>query len=132
MLQEPMTQPTAKTTQSIAVLEHLSGPSVGTRTILSGASIAIHVDDDRRLRAVEPGDIGDAAADPVATLARGERTYHLQAENGHSVWVNGRQVGSAELVHKDIGRVRREGPALPVSAHRQFNPFQALLLRYLR
>ena len=80
MLQEPMTQPTAKTTQSIAVLEHLSGPLLGTRTVLSGASIAIHVDNDRRLRAVEPGDVGDAAADPVATLTRGERTYHLQAD----------------------------------------------------
>ncbi len=105
-----MTQPIAKTGQSIAVLEHLSGPLLGTRTILSGRTIAIHVDPERRLRAVEPGDVGDEAADPVATLTRGEGTYHLKAENGHSVWVNGRQVGEAELVHTDIVEFGEKGP----------------------
>lgn len=108
MLQDANRVP--KTT--IAVLEHISGPGLGSRTFLSREVIDIFVGPDRSLRTVgshtEPQ--GEPPQGAVARLESEDGTYNLQAIGAVKVWINGRQVTSGQLVHEDIIEFGEKGP----------------------
>lgn len=108
MLQDANQVP--KTT--IAVLEHISGPVLGTRTFLSRDVIDILVGEDRRFlttgyKSVPPGKPPNGT---IARLESTEGTYNLQALEDAKIWINGRQVASGQLVHDDIIEFGEKGP----------------------
>ena len=74
-----------------AALEHLTGPSRGTVTWLSGPTLDISLRTNRFLRVSEarPDEPRD---DLVARLHRAEDTYEIEALEGRPVWVNGVRV----------------------------------------
>jgi serine protease Do len=96
----------------IAVLEHLSGPSIGLQTMLDSDQINISLDPDRLLsisstpRASRTG----PADNLIVRLVRAGGTYRLEALGGCKIWVNGRQVEAARLIDADIIEFGEKGP----------------------
>ncbi len=99
--------------QTVAVLEHLSGPAIGTETLLYSADIGLALDAERCLTAFDPNgpnsEAGAGAGNLIVRLQRTDGTYHLDAADG-PVWINGRQVKATELVHNDIIEFGEKGP----------------------
>ncbi len=112
MLEEKTSIPTTKTEPTIALLEHLSGPSIGTETLLYSENVDICLAEDRRLSAIGSKDTstGNLKGDLIARLMRTGVTYYLEAIGDGPVWVNGRQIDAGELVHKDIIEFGEKGP----------------------
>ncbi len=100
------TQPT------IAVLEHLSGPSIGLETLLYSDQLDISLNPDRLLTVNKtPQRTSTKTADKlIARLVRTGGTYRLEALNECPIWVNGRQVDSGELIDADIIEFGEKGP----------------------
>jgi S1-C subfamily serine protease len=103
---QPADQPT------IAVLEHLSGPSIGTETLLFSDRLDIALDPDRLLSVERTGGPGSAAAADrlIARLVRSGGTYQLETTKDNIVWINGRQVSSGELIDNDVIEFGEKGP----------------------
>ena len=97
---------------TIAVFEHLSGPSIGLETLLYGDEISISLDPDRLLTVSEAPERGGAeiSGTLIARLVRTDRTYRLEALNECPIWINGRQVHSAQLINNDIVEFGEKGP----------------------
>ena len=92
-----------------AFIENLTGPSRGEVHWLSADRIDATVDANRFLLLSEP--TADAASpDAVARLSQDEHGYHLQALNDADIWVNGRHVASAHLLHGDMIEFGENGP----------------------
>lgn len=92
-----------------AFLENLTGPSRGRILWLSSDHPHISVDADRMLRVVS-ADGGKPAKDNHALLRWSGETYEIEALPGTDIWVNGRQVGSAHLIHGDMIEFGEDGP----------------------
>ncbi len=92
-----------------SALEHLTGPSRGTVTWLSGPNLNISIDTNRlfRVRETHPGEPQD---DLIATLRRTDETYEIIAPADRPVWVNGASVTSRKLEHYDIIEFGEAGP----------------------
>ena len=90
-------------------LEHLTGPSRGTVTWLSGSTLDISLRTNRFLRVSEtrPGEPRD---DLVARLHRAEDTYEIEALEGRPVWVNGVRVTTKKLEHREMIEFGETGP----------------------
>ncbi len=90
-------------------LEHLTGPSRGTVTWLSGLTLDISLRTNRFLRVSEsrPGEPRD---DLVARLHRVQDTYEIEALQGRPVWVNGARVTAQKLEHRDMIEFGETGP----------------------
>ena len=97
---------------TVAVLEHLSGPSIGSETYLYSDEISVGLSPDRHLtiRRSKHTQTAETSAVAIASLARSGHTYSLKAENGKSIWINGRRVQSAELIDSDIIEFGEKGP----------------------
>lgn len=96
----------------VAVLEHLSGPSIGLETLLYSDKLDISLSPDRLLTVSETAKKGRAraAGKLIARLSRTGGTYRLEALDQYPVWVNGRQVHSGELINDDIIEFGEKGP----------------------
>ncbi len=95
-----------------AVLEHISGPGLGTRTILSRNNIDVIVGEDRSLRTIgtDRPPPKKPRQDAIARLKLADGTFNLQALGEAKIWINGRQVQSAELVNDDVVEFGEKGP----------------------
>ncbi len=92
-----------------AALEHLTGPSRGTVTWLSGSALDISLSPNRFIRISEahPGEPRD---DLVARLHRADDSYEIEALEGRPVWVNGVHVTARPLEHRDMIEFGEAGP----------------------
>ena len=90
-------------------LEHLTGPSRGTVTWLSGPALDISLGPNRFIRVSEarPGEPRDGL---VARLHRAEDSYEIEALEGWPVWVNGVGVTARQLEHCDMIEFGETGP----------------------
>ncbi len=108
--------------ETAAVLEHLTGPSRGSASWITGAAADLAVRPSWLVAVGEPGaPIEDA--EPVARLHRSGATYELEALNGHAVWVNGERVAQKTLAHGDMIEFGETGP---LSRFRLYGPGQPL------
>ncbi len=102
-----------KDTQStVAVLEHLSGPSIGLKTLLYSNRLDISLDPDRLLtvKKTPEDDSSETTVKLIARLVRTGGTYRLERFGGCHIWVNGRRFDS---ILPEYG-----GSNLGVPAHR--------------
>lgn len=92
-----------------AALEHLTGPSRGTVTWLSGPYLDISLSPNRFVRVSEalPGEPAD---DIVARLHTAEESYEIETIAGRPVWVNGARVTARQLEHGDMIEFGETGP----------------------
>ena len=121
-----------------AALEHLTGPSRGTVTWLSGPTLDISLRTNRFLRVSEarPDEPRD---DLVARLHRAEDTYEIEALEGRPVWVNGVRVTAQKLEHRDMIEFGETGPLSRFRLYREDRPVRKMVadmlsdgLAYLR
>jgi S1-C subfamily serine protease len=92
-----------------AALEHLTGPSRGTVTWLSGPALDISLSPNRFIRVSEPRP-GEPRDGLVARLHRAEDSYEIEALEGRPVWVNGVRVTARQLEHCDMIEFGETGP----------------------
>ncbi|MCH9050877.1 MAG: trypsin-like peptidase domain-containing protein [Proteobacteria bacterium] len=121
-----------------AALEHLTGPSRGTVTWLSGPTLDISLRANQFLRVSEarPDEPPD---DLVARLHRAEDTYEIEALEGWPVWVNGVRVTAQKLEHRDMIEFGETGPLSRFRLYREDRPVRKMVadmlsdgLAYLR
>ena len=107
-------------------LEHLTGPSRGTVTWLSGSTLDISLRTNRLLRVSEarPGEPRD---DLVARLHSAEDTYEIEALEGRPVWVNGVRVTVQRLEHRDIIEFGKTGPLSRFRLYREDRPVRKMV-----
>ena len=109
-----------------AALEHLTGPSRGTVTWLSGPTLDISLRTNRFLRVSEarPDEPRD---DLVARLHRAEDTYEIEALEGRPVWVNGVRVTAQKLAHRDMIEFGETGPLSRFRLYREDRPVRKMV-----
>ncbi len=107
-------------------LEHLTGPSRGTVTWLSGSALDIFLRTNRFLRVAEarPGEPRD---DLVARLHGAEDTYEIEALEGRPVWVNGVRVTTRKLEHRDMIEFGEAGPLSRFHLYREDRPVRKMV-----
>ncbi|MGI9350970.1 MAG: trypsin-like peptidase domain-containing protein [Rhizobiaceae bacterium] len=105
-------QENAETRSTVAVLDHLSGPSIGLQTLLFSELLDVYLTSDRLLSVsgVKRDKKPDADRKPIARLTRAGDSYHLDAAEDAEIWINGRKVHSAELHDDDIIEFGEKGP----------------------
>ncbi len=102
----------------IASLEHLTGPSRGTTTWLSGDVLDVALGGNFLLRVAEAS--GPAGAGPVvAHLNRSGDTYQIAAKGDETLWINGRPVGEQRLRHGDMIEFGEHGPLSRFCLHHE-------------
>ncbi len=94
---------------SVAALEHLTGPSRGTVTWLSGSALDILLSPGQIIHVSEarPGEPRD---DLVARLHRAGDTYEIEAPEGLLLWVDGDRVAAKRLEHCAMIEFGETGP----------------------
>ncbi len=107
-------------------LEHLTGPSRGTVTWLSGSALDLSLKTNRYLRVSEAGS-GDPPDDLVARLHRAEDTYEIEALQGRPVWVNGARITTCKLKHRDMIEFGETGPLSRFCLYREDRPVRKML-----
>ncbi len=102
----------SNTQPTIAVLEHLSGPSIGLETLLFSDQLDISLSPDRLLTVSRTPQRRSAKTTEklITRLVRTGATYRLEALNVCPIWINGRRVQSAELFDDDIIEFGEKGP----------------------
>ncbi len=113
--------PTGATT-----LEHLTGPSRGTVTWLSGSTLDISLRTNLFLRVSEarPGEPRD---DLVACLHRADDTYEIEVLEGRPIWVNGVRVTTQKLKHRDMIEFGETGPLSRFCIYREDRPVRKMV-----
>lgn len=93
-----------------ALLENLTGPARGQISWLSCDRLQISVDEDRSLRI--DTDLANTGSDALtcARFSWGDGTYTIDAQPNQDIWVNGRKVGTAHLMHGDMIEFGEDGP----------------------
>ena len=92
-----------------AFLESLTGPSRGGISWLSSERPRVSVGADRILRILSDEDQAPGAGERARLVWSGE-TYEIEAHPDANIWVNGRKVGSAHLIHGDMIEFGEDGP----------------------
>ena len=92
-----------------ALLESLTGPGRGRIAWLSSDQAQVCVGEDRILRIKRPPQ-KPSEEDTGATLSWSGKTYEIAAAPDRDLWVNGRKVGSAHLMHGDMIEFGEDGP----------------------
>ena len=92
-----------------AFLENLTGPSRGKITWLVTDQASVCVGADRVLRVVPEISKADKTG-ARARLSWSEKTYEIEALPNSDIWVNGRKVGTAHLLHGDMIEFGEDGP----------------------
>ena len=107
-----------------AALEHLTGPSRGTVTWLTGSAFDITLSANRFIRISEarPGKPRD---DLIARLHRADKTFEIEIHEGQPVWVNGVRITAQKLQH---GAMIEFGESGPLSRFRLYREDRAVNL----
>lgn len=92
-----------------AFLENLTGPSRGKITWLVSDQASVCVGANRVLRVVPEVSKADKT-DARARISWSEKTYEIEALPNSDIWVNGRKVGTAHLLHGDMIEFGEDGP----------------------
>lgn len=100
-----------------AALEHLTGPSRGTVTWLSGSAFDVFLEPNGFLRICEAGTAGPGDA-LVARLHRAEDSYELEALEDRPLWVNGKRIGAHKLKGGSMIEFGETGPLSRFCLHR--------------
>lgn len=105
-------QPEADKQAIIAVLDHLSGPSIGLQTLIYSEKLDVFLSPERHITvaAIKPGRMARKDGKLIARLCRSEGAYRLEAGEDTVIWINGREVSTAELFHDDIVEFGEKGP----------------------
>ncbi|AXI45573.1 hypothetical protein C1J03_05695 [Sulfitobacter sp. SK012] len=92
-----------------AFLENLTGPSRGRITWLSSGTSRVSIGADRMLQADR-----DVSSKPSSTacaqLSWSGEEYQIEALSGSDIWVNGRKIETAHLLHGDMIEFGTDGP----------------------
>ena len=104
-----------------AAVEHLTGPSRGTVTWLSGSEIDISLTPNRLVRVSEARP-GAPRQDLLARLHRAKSSYEIEALEGRPVWVNGARVTAQRLAHCDMIEFGEAGPLSRFCLFREDQP----------
>ena len=92
----------------LGVLVHISGRRRGDRDVLASPSVRLGSSDEAELRF----DHAEGVQGVHATVEWAGASYHVRAEPGSMVEVNGSSVDSRELQEGDLIRVGHGGPLL--------------------
>ena len=107
--------------EGATALEHLTGPSRGTVTWLSGSTLDISLKTNRFLR-VSPARAGEPSDDLIARLHPADDTYELVAFEGKPVWVNGARITARKLENRDTLEFGETGPLSRFCHYREDRP----------
>lgn len=92
-----------------AFLENLTGPSRGRITWLSSDQLRVEVGADSVLRLGQ--DLSaTSSAGARAQLSWSGQTYEIETLADSDIWVNGRKIGTAHLLHGDMIEFGTDGP----------------------
>ena len=105
----------------VATLEHITGPSRGTVTWLSGSALDILVTPGRFFH-IGPARPGEPADGLAGRLHRAENTYEIEAPEGLPIWVNGARVTARLLEHGDVIEFGETGPLSRFRLHGEGDP----------
>lgn len=92
-----------------AFLENLTGPSRGQIAWLSSDQSRVSVRADRKLQISQDAST-TPSPDARAQLSWSGETYEIRALSGSDIWVNGRKIGTAHLLHGDMIEFGTDGP----------------------
>ncbi|MGC1505300.1 MAG: trypsin-like peptidase domain-containing protein [Sulfitobacter sp.] len=92
-----------------AFLENLTGPSRGRIEWLSSDQSRVSIGNDRVLQLAQ-GASAPQIPDARAQLTWSGETYEIDALSGSDIWVNGRKIGTAHLLHGDMIEFGTDGP----------------------
>ena len=104
-----------------ASLEHLTGPSRGAVTWLSGSALEVSLSANRILRVWEARP-GPPRSGIAALLRRTEDSYEVEALDSWPVWVNGVRVTVHKLAHRDMIEFGETGPLSRFRLYREDRP----------
>ncbi len=91
---------------SIAALEHLTGPSRGAVLWIHDDSVCIEFKAGRLTLSTAD----DTAPAVIARLRRSGSSFEIEAASEQSLWVNGVRVDKVELAHGDVVEFGDQGP----------------------
>lgn len=106
---EPQGAPNATNDSVRAFLENLTGPSRGRVVWLTADQASVCIGADKVLRVVPDPNKVDKS-DARARLSWSSNTYEMEALADSDIWVNGRKVGTAHLLHGDMIEFGDDGP----------------------
>ncbi|MEL6884623.1 MAG: trypsin-like peptidase domain-containing protein [Pseudomonadota bacterium] len=92
-----------------ACLENLTGPSRGRILWLSSDTARVNVDAGGILQVGPDTGVPHGPTSRAGLTWSGE-TYALEALPGHDIWVNGRKISAAHLIHGDMIEFGDDGP----------------------
>ncbi len=92
-----------------ACLENLTGPSRGRVAWLSSDQLQVVVGTGGVLQVSQNASTA-AGLEARALLSWSGETYEIEALSGSDIWVNGRKIGTAHLLHGDMIEVGADGP----------------------
>lgn len=92
-----------------AFLEHLTGPSRRRVAWLSSERARVYIHGDRVLR-IGPDTESNVGSSACARLTWSGATYEIEALSDADIWVNGRKIGTAHLLHGDMIEFGEDGP----------------------
>lgn len=102
-------EPDTDAPTGVAALEHMTGPSRGTVTWLSGSDLDILLSANRFLR-ISDARPGEPRETLVARLHRAGESYEIAALGDKPLWINRVQVESRVLEHRDTIEFGEAGP----------------------
>lgn len=105
-------------TAGIASLEHLTGPSRGTATWLSGERLKVGLGGNLLLR-IAGADSAQAPGTEIAQLERSGDTYQITSQDGQGLWINGRPASEHRLRHGDMIEFGEDGPLSRYCLHHE-------------
>jgi serine protease Do len=107
-------------------LEHLTGPSRGAVTWLSGPILDVSLKSDRFIRISEarPDDPPEGL---ISRLHRADGSYVIEAVEGRPIWVNGARITAQELEHRDMIEFGDTGPFSRFRLYREDRPVRKMV-----
>ncbi|MEP2532711.1 FHA domain-containing protein [Shimia sp.] len=106
---EPVGLPDSTPNDVRAFLENLTGTSRGQIVWLSSDQSHVYVGTDRALR-ISSNTATFSSSLARAMLSWSGETYEIEAISGSDIWVNGRKIGTAHLLHGDTIEFGEDGP----------------------
>ena len=121
----------ADTEGGATALEHLTGPSRGKMTWLSGADLDITLNAKRFLH-ISATRAGEPPLNLIARLHRAGDSYELVAHEDSPIWVNGVRVDSRKLEQRDMIEFGETGPLSRYRIFREDSPVRKMASDILR
>jgi len=105
----------------VAGLEHITGPSRGTVTWLSGSDLDVLLSPNRVFH-IANSRPGETQEDLVARLHRTGNAYEIETLDHKPVWVNGERVTTRQLKHDDMIEFIDTGPLTHYRLYQESTP----------